>query len=279
MSEILNNKNIVVIGGNGAIGDNFLGKAIKQGAKCVAIGRHAPKQKIPFFYADITSLDDITSAADNVISLLGNIDILINFSGTHHKPMDITLDVASELLSEYNRVMEVNLKGAFISTIIFGKKMVVQRHGHIIHLCSNASRLALYGSYAYNMSKHGLEGLVKTAAAQFAPYGVRVNGVAPGTVETDLNKKLLRTSNGKNYSSRASSILAHTPTKKFATLDGISETVIATCMPQRHLNGNVIFCDDGYNIEGHSWPEGNAALYGQPGELDDLFSNIDKSSK
>ena len=155
--------------------------------------------------------------------------------------------------------------------MIFGKEMAAQRKGHIIHLCSNASRLSLYGSYAYNMSKHGLEGLVKTAASQFAPYGVRVNGVAPGTVETALNKKLLRSNTEENYSLRASSILAHTPTKKFATLDGISETILATCMPQKHLTGNVIFCDDGYNIEGHSWPEGNAALYGQPDELDELF--------
>ena len=278
MNDILKNQKMVIIGANGAIGENFLGKAIEQGAKCVAIGRNTPKYKVPFFSADITSLNDLTSAANKAISTLGNIDIVINFAGTHHKPMDISLDEATKLLSEYNRVMGVNLTGAFIITMIFGKQMVAQRKGHIIHLCSNASRLSLYGSYAYNMSKHGLEGLVKTAASQFAPYGVRVNGVAPGTVETDLNKKLLRSNTEENYSLRASSILAHTPTKKFATLDGISETILATCMPQKHLTGNVIFCDDGYNIEGHSWPEGNAALYGQPDELDELFANIDRGA-
>ena len=274
MNGILKNQNIVIIGANGAIGENFVEKAIEQGANCVAIGRNSSRHKVPFFPADITSLSNVTSAANDAFSTLGNIDIVINFAGTHHKPMDISVDEASELLSEYNRVMDVNLKGAFIITMVFGKQMLAQKNGHIIHLCSNASRLSLYGSYAYNMSKHGLEGLVKTAAAQFAPYNVRVNGVAPGTVETPLNKKLLRSNDGKNYSLRASSILAHTPTKRFATLDGISETILATCIPQRHLNGNVIFCDDGYNIEGHSWPEGNSALYGQSEELDKLFKNI-----
>jgi len=274
MNGILKNQNIVIIGANGAIGTNFVEKAIDGGANCVAIGRNSSRHKVPFFPADITSLSDVTSAANDALSTLGNIDIVINFAGTHHKPMDISVDEASELLSEYNRVMDVNLKGAFIITMVFGKQMLAQKNGHIIHLCSNASRLSLYGSYAYNMSKHGLEGLVKTAAAQFAPYNVRVNGVAPGTVETPLNKKLLRSNDGKNYSLRASSILAHTPTKRFATLDGISETILATCIPQRHLNGNVIFCDDGYNIEGHSWPEGNSALYGRSEELDELFKNI-----
>ena len=276
MNGILKNQNIVIIGANGAIGENFVEKAIEQGANCVAIGRNSSRHKVPFFPADITSLNDVTSAANDAFSTLGNIDIVINFAGTHHKPMDISLDEASELLSEYSRVMDVNLKGAFIITMVFGKQMLAQKNGHIIHLCSNASRLSLYGSYAYNMSKHGLEGLVKTAASQFAPYNVRVNGVAPGTVETSLNKKLLRSNDGENYSLRASSILAHTPTKRFATLDGISETILATCVPQRHLTGNVIFCDDGYNIEGHSWPAGNSALYGQPGELDQLFNNINR---
>lgn len=276
MNGILKNQNIVIIGANGAIGENFVEKAIEQGANCVAIGRNSSRHKVPFFPADITSLSDVTSAANDAFSTLGNIDIVINFAGTHHKPMDISLDEASELLSEYSRVMDVNLKGAFIITMVFGKQMLAQKNGHIIHLCSNASRLSLYGSYAYNMSKHGLEGLVKTAASQFAPYNVRVNGVAPGTVETSLNKKLLRSNDGENYSLRASSILAHTPTKRFATLDGISETILATCVPQRHLTGNVIFCDDGYNIEGHSWPAGNSALYGQPGELDQLFKNINR---
>lgn len=274
MNGILKNQNIVIIGANGAIGENFVDKAVEQDANCVAIGRNPSGHKVPFFPADITSLSDVTSVVSDVVSTLGNIDIVINFAGTHHEPMDISLDEASELLNEYNRVMDVNLKGAFIITMVFGKHMLAQKSGHIIHLCSNASRLSLYGSYAYNMSKHGLEGLVKTAASQFAPYNVRVNGVAPGTVETPLNKKLLRSNDGKSYSLRASSILAHTPTKKFATLDGISETILATCIPQRHLNGNVIFCDDGYNIEGHSWPEGNSALYGQSEELDELFKNI-----
>ena len=135
--------------------------------------------------------------------------------------------------------------------------------------------MSLYGSYAYNASKHGVEGLVKTAAAQLAPYGVRVNGIAPGTVTTELNRHLSFTDDGQPKP-RAKSILAHTPTKRFATAEGVAETLLSMCIEQRHLTGNVIFPDDGYVIEGHSWPEGNEALYEGITALNALYRSIDE---
>jgi NAD(P)-dependent dehydrogenase (short-subunit alcohol dehydrogenase family) len=276
MSKILKNHKLVIIGGSGALGGKFLDAAIVQGAICVVIDRNDPMKNVPFFTADITSLAELTDASDKAFAKLGGLDTVVNFAGTHHQPMDFCKDDPSVLLSEYCRVMEVNLTGAFLATMIFSKRMVARRHGHIIHLCSNATRLALYGSYAYNISKHGLEGLIKTAAAQLAPFGVRINGIAPGTVETPLNRGLLRSGEQGGYSLRATTILAHTPTKRFATLEGITETIIATCIPQRHLTGNVIFCDDGYNIEGHSWPLGNAALYGGSEKLEELYARLER---
>ena len=274
MKDLFKNHKLVIIGGAGAIGASFLDAAFSQGASCAVIGRNDPCKNVPFYAADITCLDELSGAADQAISSLQGIDTVVNFAGTHHAVMDFCKDDPQVLLSEYRRVMDVNLTGAFLSTMIFSKRMVSQRHGHILHLCSNASRLSLYGSYAYNISKHGLEGLIKTAAAQLAPFGVRVNGVAPGTVETPMNRGLLSSGVNGGYSLRAKSILAHTPTKKFATLDGITETLLAACMPQRHLTGNVIFCDDGYNIEGHSWPEGNSAMYAGDEDLKAFFSQL-----
>jgi 3-oxoacyl-[acyl-carrier protein] reductase len=276
MSGYLHGHRLVILGGTSAIGGHFLQAAVAQGAACAVIGRHPPVGDLPFFPADITSLEELSAAADAAIAALGGIDTLVNFAGTHHAPMDVVQDDLAVLLREYRRVMDVNLTGAFIATLVFGKRMVTRRHGHIVHLCSNASRLSLYGSYAYTMSKHGLEGLIKSAAAQWAPFGVRVNGVAPGTVETDLNRSLLRSGADGGYSARASSILAHTPTKRFATLEGITETLLAACLPQRHLTGNVLFCDDGYNVEGHSWPAGNAAVYAGEADLQALFAQLER---
>jgi NAD(P)-dependent dehydrogenase (short-subunit alcohol dehydrogenase family) len=117
---------------------------------------------------------------------------------------------------------------------------------------------------------------VKTAAAQLAPFGVRVNGIAPGTVETDLNRDLLRDEEG-NPRPRARSILAHTPTKRFATIEGVMQSLLAMCIEQPHLTGNVLFADDGYNIEGHSWPEGTDAVYGGGESVEELYRRLEDS--
>lgn len=273
---MLTGQNLIVIGASGAIGGCFLDAALTKGASCVSLGRHPPNRSdVTHIDADITSLQSLQRAAEVVFEKHDRIDTILNFAGTHHKPMDFINDDPAVLEREFERVIRVNLSGAFLVTLVFGRVLISQRHGHLIHLCSNASRLSLYGSYGYNASKHGLEGLIKTAAAQFAPYRVRVNGVAPGTVETPLNRHLLREGDSKTLSPRAASILAHTPTKRFATLAGIAETLLATCLPQRHLTGNIVFCDDGYNIEGHSWPEGNLAVYGPGDAIDELYCQLD----
>ena len=277
--SVLRDMNLVLIGASGSIGGNFMKAALAQGARLVCLGRRAPAADIPYIEADVRSLVLMQQAAVRAFSELGNVDVVLNFSGTHHRPMDFTRDDAVELLQEFDRVIEVNLRGAFVITQVFGRQLMAQKHGHLIHLCSNASRLSLFGSYGYNASKHGLEGLIKTAATQFAPYRVRVNGVATGTVETALNRDLLREADNGSLTPRAASILAHTPTKQFASLDGVTETLLSTCLPQRHLTGNLIFCDDGYNVEGHSWPEGNRAVYEGDGAVDVLYQQLDNVEK
>jgi 3-oxoacyl-[acyl-carrier protein] reductase len=273
---MLKNQKILAVGATSAIATEFCRQALQQGAHCASVSRTDPSIDIPNFKADITDLRSFEAGFQAAYEVFGNIDTVINFAGTHHKPMDFALQDPEHLYEEFQRVMNVNLNGAFIVTMIAAKKLIAQRHGHILHLCSNASRLSLYGSYAYNASKHGLEGLIKTAAAQLAPFHVRVNGVAPGTVETQLNRHLLRGSDGVSYSPRAASILAHTPSKRFASLEGVAETLLAACIPQRHLTGNVIFCDDGYNIEGHSWPEGNKALFNADRGVDEAYEQLDR---
>lgn len=272
--DVLRDHAFVLIGASGAIGSSFLERAVELGARCVTVGRRDPGRGKGHLQADLMDIDAMHAAACEAQQQLGRIDTVIDFVGTHHAPMDFVADDPAELLQAFRHVVDINLTGAFIVTAVFGRLMVVQRHGHIIHLCSNGSRASLYGSYAYVASKHGVEGLVKTAAAQLAPFGVRVNGVAPGTVETALNRGLLRNASDGALSARAASILAHTPTKRFATLEGVSETLLAMCLPQRHLTGNVVFCDDGYNIEGHSWPDGNRAVYDGPEALERLLSRL-----
>src|SRR5438105_14416363 len=238
---MLKDVKVVVVDASRALGGHFVTRPTELGANCVAV----PRTRLPghkrAYHCDVRNLDEVATAAEDISRELGAIDTLLNFTGTHHAPMDFFKDDPEKLLGEFRRVIDVNLTAAFTLTMLFARKMIPKRHGHIIHLCSNGSRHSLYGSYAYNASKHGLEGLIKTAAAQLAPFNIRVNGVAPGTVETSLNRSLLREPSGEGYSARAMSILAHTPTKKFASLEGVTETIVAMCLTQRHLTGNVVF--------------------------------------
>lgn len=287
--------NILIFGGAGNLGEAFAYAAAACGAR-VALADVPPRdgeRRAAFlehtdqiaanladltgggapsvFFGSITEYAEAERVTQAAAEGLGSIDVGIDCAGVHHRPFDLLADDPEDLVADFRRVNEINLTGAFIVTTALARVMAPNRSGHIIHLCSNGSRLSLYGSYAYNAGKHGLEGLVKTAAAQLAPFGVRVNGIAPGTVETRLNRDLLREADG-TLKPRARSILAHTPSKRFITREGVAATLVSMCIPQRHLTGNVIFADDGYNVEGHSWPDGNAALY--ENRIDELYENL-----
>lgn len=266
----LEGMNIVVLGSSGVLGQAFTRAAVAEGANCILGGRSKPPFDLPFISADVTCPSTLKQFFEQLEKRPDRIDVALNFTGVHHSPMQLGTDDIVSLSEEWTRVLTTNLTGAFLLTAGFARLFARQRHGHLIHLCSNASRLSLEGSHAYVASKHGLEGLVKSAAAQLARFGVRVNGLAPGTVETPLNRHLLR-DGADQLTLRASSILAHTPTKRFATVEGVIESALALCIPQRHLTGNIIFCDDGYAIEGHSWPEGTRAVYDGPEALADLL--------
>lgn len=294
----LSDQVILAFGGAGNLAEVFLYAAAVSGAKIVLSDyvpdqdgkREAVEEKVATVARNIADLSrhgaplvvcgDVTDARDaeavveEVVTREGRVDTAVDFAGVHHRPFELADDDVAEVAEIFRRVIDVNLNGAFNVTAALAKTMVRQRSGHLIHLCSSGSRLSLYGSYAYNASKHGLEGLVKTAAAQLAHFGVRVNGIAPGTVETDLNRDLLRDPDG-NPKPRAKSILAHTPTKRFLQREGIAETLLAMCVPQRNFTGNVVFADDGYNVEGHSWPEGSQAVYEGQEAVDTLYADLE----
>ena len=287
---------IAVLGGAGNLGETFLYAAAAGGAQIAfadflnsnPVRRSRMEETMGRVYSrihalstaplaadvDITNLDDVVTFFNLARKRFGRLDIVVDFAGIAHPPFDFYKGSQQEMLDLFKRTIDVNLTGSFICTMAAAKLMIPQRHGHIILVGSSASSLSLYGTYGYNASKHGVTGIVKTAAAQLAPFGIRVNSIAPGTVLTDLNEPLLKNPDG-SFNERAMSVLAHTPSKRFLTREGIAETLIAMCSEQRHFTGNVVFADDGYNIEGHSWPEGNAALYAGLDELKQEFEKLE----
>lgn len=140
--------------------------------------------------ADIVELNlikrsSIDNCVNTVIDRLGRVDVLINCAGINKR--EGCLDVDEET---YDRIMDVNLKGAYFLTQGFGRHMVKQKSGSVIHISSHNAVSMLGGCGVYGASKSGLTALTRAQAIEWAKHGIRVNAVAPGHISTPLTVPL-----------------------------------------------------------------------------------------
>jgi 3-oxoacyl-[acyl-carrier protein] reductase len=134
---------------------------------------------------DVTKADDVAGIMDKTIAQFKSLDILVNNAG-------ITRDTLLVRMSEedWDRVLNINLKGAFIVTQAAAKIMMKQRSGRIINISSVVGMMGNAGQANYAASKAGLIGLTKSAAKELAGRGITVNAVAPGYIATDMTENL-----------------------------------------------------------------------------------------
>jgi 3-oxoacyl-[acyl-carrier protein] reductase len=138
-----------------------------------------------FVKADISNEDDVKRAVAEVEAALGPIDILVNNAGITR---DNLMLVMSE--SDWDAVLTVNLKGAFLMSKAVLRGMIKRRRGSIISISSVVGRRGNAGQANYSAAKAGLIGLTKSLAREVASRNVRVNAVAPGYIETDMTAAL-----------------------------------------------------------------------------------------
>lgn len=130
---------------------------------------------------NVASESEVLSFFKKIIDETGRIDVLVNNAGITKDGLLVRMKE-----SDWDSVININLKGAFICTKIAAKKMMKQRYGRIINMASIVGVTGNPGQVNYVASKAGIIGLTKTAAKELAPRGVTVNAVAPGYVETDM---------------------------------------------------------------------------------------------
>jgi 3-oxoacyl-[acyl-carrier protein] reductase len=135
--------------------------------------------------ANVTSLDDISALFERTQQELGRVDIVVNNAG-------ITRDTLMLRMGEkdWDLVLDINLKGAFLVTKIASRIMMKQRSGRIVNISSIVGTSGNAGQVNYSASKAGLIGLTKSAAKELASRGVTVNAVAPGYIQTEMTEKL-----------------------------------------------------------------------------------------
>ncbi|MEH6725779.1 MAG: SDR family oxidoreductase, partial [Hyphomicrobiales bacterium] len=155
--------------------------SLRQACNSVTDGEH----DMDFATCDVADTDAINACVDSVSEKYGHIDTLINCAGVNtRKPaIDFTPD-------EYDRIMDINLRGAFFMAQAVGKKMIAARTGNQINIDSLSTLTSLARVAPYSMSKSGLSNMTRALALEWGRYGVRVNGLAPGFILTDLTKKM-----------------------------------------------------------------------------------------
>jgi 3-oxoacyl-[acyl-carrier protein] reductase len=135
--------------------------------------------------ADVTKTDDIVALFDATLKAFGRLDVVVNNAGITRDTLMLRMDE-----KDWDLVLDINLKGAFLVTKAASRIMMKQRFGRIVNISSVVGLTGNAGQANYSASKAGLIGLTKSSAKELAGRGITVNAVAPGFIETEMTKSM-----------------------------------------------------------------------------------------
>jgi NAD(P)-dependent dehydrogenase (short-subunit alcohol dehydrogenase family) len=242
---------VVITGGGAGIGRTYAHRFVSEGAKAVIvdIDAEAAKRVVSELQAvggsglaviaDVTDDDAVREMARTAVDGFGGIDILINNAGIHldHAQLPYTTDA----LPLWRSVMDVNVIGALSCAVACREAMAARGGGSII----NQSSMAAYSaSGAYGVSKLALNALTVSLAGELAPSGIRVNGIAPGLVDSEAAVAWMNDPVRKGIED---TLVRGQLVKRLGSMDDLANMVLFLCSSEASfITGQTILVDGGY---------------------------------
>lgn len=193
----LSGKVAVVTGASRGLGEGMALALARAGADCALVSRSAADlekvaeqvralgRRALAITADVADVKSVEAMAAQAESRLGRVDILVNNAG-----VNVRKPAAEYTEADWDQVLDVNLKGAFFTTLAVGRAMLRRKRGRIINICSLTSAIGIRNIPAYAASKGGLFSLTRALAVEWAPSGVTVNAIGPGYFLTPMTQPL-----------------------------------------------------------------------------------------
>jgi 3-oxoacyl-[acyl-carrier protein] reductase len=214
----------IVTGGSRGIGSAIAGLLAEHGAAVVVSGRDAARLQnavrdleehgasVHGIVADVARREDADRLVEAARERFGRLDLLVNNAGITRDGLLIRMKD-----DDWDRVMETNLRGAFLMTRAAAKSMVRQRSGRIINIASAAGAMGNAGQANYSAAKAGLIGFTKATARELAHWNILVNAVAPGLIDTDMAAAI--------PVEAREALLAQVPLKRMGSARDVAEVV------------------------------------------------------
>lgn len=207
--------------------------------------------KARFVHCDVSEKLDVHNLIAAALEAYGQLDILVNNAGVVDDAPFLSLTEA-----EFDRILRVNLKGSFVCGQAAARQMVKQleegskRPGSIVNMSSINSFFGLPDHVAYATSKGGVMQLTRSMAVALAPYGIRVNAVGPGTIETPLIKDVVKSPEFRDK------VLSRTPLGRFGQPEEIAAIVTWLASDEAsYITGETIYADGGRLPLNYTMPE------------------------
>ena len=225
MKGPLDGKVAIITGGSRGIGAEVAGRLAEDGAAVVVSGRDGDRlqrtvrewetqgRAVLGVVADAANREDCERLVNTAKQHFGRVDVLVNNAGVTRDQLLVRMTD-----EDWDRVIEVNLRSAFLMTRAVSKALVRQKSGgRVINITSTAGAMGNAGQVNYSAAKAGLIGFTKAAARELAHWSILVNAVAPGLIETDMTKDL--------SAAARDALLAQVPLKRSGTPREVAEMV------------------------------------------------------